>query len=217
MTLRLSIPKGRLSNLDGRSDRRKRRGPRGEAGKSRASRKTMRHGLAAMTRHSPTLFPDIERMAKAICNGDTNPLLLEQALVIAENELVLRSVRAERVAVIERLRDRTVTPLTRRDSSLARAKARFRGVKLKYKWLVRAKARSAATNNEQERTSPPGQESGAARPMGKQKLSKSRDEFDAMRRAMPDLDRLARYERRAWSRRKRAIRDFIEIKSTNDG
>jgi hypothetical protein len=53
--------------------------------------------------------------------------------------------------------------------------------------------------------------------MGKQKPTKSRDEFDAMRRAMPDLDRLARYERRAWSRWKRAIRDFIEIKSTNDG
>ena len=39
----------------------------------------------------------------------------------------------------------------------------------------------------------------------------------SMRRAMPDLDRLARYERRAWSRWKRAIRDFIKIKSTNDG
>jgi hypothetical protein len=116
------------------------------AGKSRAGSKTMRHGLAAMTRHNPTLFPDIERMAKAICNGDTNPLLLEQALVIAENEIVLRAVRAERVAVIERLRDRTATPLTRRDSSLARAKARFLGVKLKYKWLVRAKAKNAAIN-----------------------------------------------------------------------
>jgi hypothetical protein len=30
---------------------------------------------------------------------------------------------------------------------------------------------------------------------------------------MPDLKRLARYERRAWSRRKRAFRSFIEIKS----
>jgi hypothetical protein len=164
-----------------------------------------------MTRHNPTLFPDIERMAKALCNGDSNPLLLEQALVIAENELVLRSVRAERVAVIERLRDRTATPLTRRDSSLARAKARFRGVKLKYKWLVRAKAKNA------ERDSPQELESGAAQAMGKQKPTKSRDEFDAMRHAMPDLDRLARYERRAWSRWKRAIRDFIKIKSMSDG
>jgi hypothetical protein len=212
MTLRLCIPKGRRSIADGPSNNRnRRRGPRTAAGKSRASRKTLRHGLAAITRHNPTLFPDIERMAKALCNGDSNPLVLEQALVIAENELVLRSVRAERVAVIERLRDRTATPLTRRDSSLARAKARFRGVKLKYKWLVRAKAKNA------ERDSPQELESGAAQAMGKQKPTKSRDEFDAMRHAMPDLDRLARYERRAWSRWKRAIRDFIKIKPMSDG
>ena len=40
-----------------------------------------------------------------------------------------------------------------------------------------------------------------------------RDEFDAMRLALPDLDRLERYERRAWSRQKRTIQRFIEIKS----
>jgi hypothetical protein len=43
-----------------------------------------------------------------------------------------------------------------------------------------------------------------------------RDEFDAMRLALPDLRRLERYERRAWSRRKRAIRDFIEITSRRE-
>jgi hypothetical protein len=37
-----------------------------------------------------------------------------------------------------------------------------------------------------------------------------------MRRAMPDLNRLVRYERRARSRRKRAIRSFIEIKSKDE-
>jgi hypothetical protein len=36
-----------------------------------------------------------------------------------------------------------------------------------------------------------------------------------MRQAMPDLDRLVRYERRAWSRRKRALRDFVAIKSSS--
>ena len=33
-----------------------------------------------------------------------------------------------------------------------------------------------------------------------------------MRAAMPDLERLARYERRAWSRRRRAMRNFMAIK-----
>jgi hypothetical protein len=39
-----------------------------------------------------------------------------------------------------------------------------------------------------------------------------RDEYDAFREAMRDVARLARYERRALSRRKRAIREFVEIK-----
>jgi hypothetical protein len=40
-----------------------------------------------------------------------------------------------------------------------------------------------------------------------------RDEFGAMRSAMPDLDRLERYRRRAWSRQRRAIRRFVQIQS----
>jgi hypothetical protein len=217
MTSRLSIAKDRLHNPDSPSKDRKRGSSRKEAGKSRARRKTLRHGLAAITRHNPRLFPDIERMAKAICNGDTNPLLVDQALSIAENEILLRCVRLERIAVIERLRDKTATPLTRRNNSLARAKTRFRKAKfryklpLRYKPLLQIKAKNPAIDNKQGRNSPQQRESEATQPI------RSRDEFDAMRLAMPDLDRLARYERRAWSRRKRADRDFITIKSMRVG
>jgi hypothetical protein len=44
---------------------------------------------------------------------------------------------------------------------------------------------------------------------------KDRDEYEAMREAIGDLERLRRYERRAWSRRNRAIRGFIAIKATS--
>ena len=152
-------------------------------------------------------------MAKAFCNGDTNPLLFEQALVIAENELVLRCVSAERIATIERMRDITAQPLTRKNNSLARAKARFGAAQLKYSELVRAKANNVAITGGQEQGSTRGSQSKAAQRTVKDKPIKSRDEFEAMRHAMPDLDRLARYERRAWSRRKRAIREFVQIKS----
>jgi hypothetical protein len=198
-----------------RSNGRKSRGPRTAAGKSCASRNALRHGLAALT-YKPALFPEIERIAKAICNGDTNPLLFEQALVIAENEMVLRCVCVERIAVIERLRDITARPLTERDNSLMRAKARFRQAKHRYRWLVQAKAKNVATNNGRGRNSLQEQESVVAQRERKQKPIKTRDEFDAMRLAMPDLDRLERYERRAWSRRKRAVCEFIEIKSRSE-
>jgi hypothetical protein len=92
------------------------------------------------------------------CSRDVgrNPLLLEQALAIAENEMVLIRVPAARVAAIERAHDITPKPI------------------------------------------------------------ELRDELDAMRHAMPDLDRLARYERRAWSGRNRAIRNFMEIKARSN-
>ena len=65
---------------------------------------------------------DIQLMAKAICGDDANPLLLEQALAIAECEMVLRYVRAQWVALVERLRDVTVMPLAIGDSSWSRPK-----------------------------------------------------------------------------------------------
>jgi len=37
------------------------------------------------------------------------------------------------------------------------------------------------------------------------------DEYEAMERAAADLTRLERYERRAWSRQKRALREFVDI------
>jgi hypothetical protein len=199
-----------------RNNGRKSCGPRTAAGRSCASHNALRHGLAALT-YKPAAFAEVERIAKAICNGDTNPLLFEQALIIAENEMVRRCVRVEAIAMIERLRDITVNPLSR-DNSLTRAKVRFRQGKLRYRQLVRAKAKKIVTTTGKEKNSLQEQESEAAQSQATrmQKPIKSREEFDALRLAMPDLDRLARYERRAWSRQKRAFREFIEIKSRRE-
>jgi hypothetical protein len=103
-------------------------------------------------------------------------------------------------------------------NSLTRAKARLGQAKLRYRRLVQAKAKKIATTTGNEKNSLQEQESEAAQsqPTRMQRPIKSRDEFDALRLAMPDLDRLGRYERRAWSRQKRAFREFIEIKSRRE-
>jgi hypothetical protein len=44
------------------------------------------------------------------------------------------------------------------------------------------------------------------------KQIEERDEYEALETAIGDLIRLDRYQRRAWSRQKRAIRDFMRIK-----
>jgi hypothetical protein len=157
-------------------------------------------------RRNSAFVPEIDRIARALCNGDENPLMFEQAVIIAENQVILRCVRAERIAVIERLRDGSVTPL-RHDTSIRRAEARFRLAKLEYERRVQAKSGVSDPKAVGKSKSKP--LNAAAKPA---REPQARDEFGAMWCATPDLIRLERYERRAWSRRKRATNRFIEIK-----
>jgi hypothetical protein len=142
-------------------------------------------------------------------------LLFEQALVIAETELILRCVRTERVAVIERLRDGTAIALAKGDNSLAVGKARFLEGRLAYAELVRFNPEVLITLfggivppklKRKKPNEPPEPSWNPTPPV-------ERDEHDALREAMPDLNRLLRYERRAWSRRRRAVHAFIAIKA----
>ena len=167
-------------------------------------------------------------LAKAICNGATDPLLFEQALIIAENGFVLDCVQTEWLAAIERHRDRAATPLATGDLGLARAKARLGRAKLSYQMLVEAPRKHAAANNATSSNAAPTtaasageaqmrsnrqRERAATDQAGRGTLPLERDEFEAMRWAMPDLNRLQRYRRRAWSRHRRAFHRFMEIHS----
>jgi hypothetical protein len=164
-----------------RSNARKSRGPRTAAGKSRASLNALRHGLAATTRHKLALSPEIERIARTLCRDEKDPLLFEQALIIAENEIVLLGVRAARVTAIEQRRH--------------------------------DKDKNIEINSAVERGSVQKQPFEASQAVPQLDARELENEFDAMRRAMPGFDQLERFERRAWLHRKRAIRNFIEIKS----
>jgi hypothetical protein len=154
----------------------------------------------------------IDLMARAMCGDDIDPLLFEQAQVVAESELVQRCVRAERIAVIERLRDVTAFPLAARDDSMARAKARVLEMDLAEAELERMQARFDAMTAEERTKLQEEYYEDLEELDSKPAVIAERDEVDAVREAMPDLERLARYERRAWSRRKRAMRNFIDIK-----
>jgi hypothetical protein len=55
-----------------------------------------------MTQHDVTLAPRIERIAKCICGDDPHPALFEQALIVAEKQVLLARVRAAQIAAIER-------------------------------------------------------------------------------------------------------------------
>jgi hypothetical protein len=208
------------------SNGRKSRGPRTAAGKSRASRNALRHGLAAISRYNPAYFPEIDRIAKAYCEGDNDPLLFEQALIMAECDLILMYVAAERLAAIARMRDPKAIPFSDTKASLARARARFAQAKFAYAKLVKEKAatasksamnlgrKSAGTGLEKKAT--PNTSNLNAAPNSPNKVAtqpRKYDEVEGMLRAVPDLKRLERYERRAISRRNRAMHEFSFIRS----
>jgi hypothetical protein len=198
---------------------RKSRGPRTAAGKAAASRNALRHGLAANPRNNPGLLAEIAQMAKAICADAADPLLFEAAVAVAESELMLRCISAQRIAVIERLRDGSARALARGDNSIAVGKVLLRELDLAMKETDRSLARVGVRNMEFDMLPqeiydrleklPP-------QPGWMPTPARVRNEAQAVCAALPDLLRLARYQRRAWSRRRRAIRNFVNIKSGGD-
>jgi hypothetical protein len=215
---------------------RKSRGPRTTAGKSTASRNAVRHGLAAIRYRQPIETADLARLAKALCGSDEDPALYKQAVVIASHELVLRAISAQQIAVVERLRDPSAVALAKGDNSLQLAKARSVKGKLAYAALIALRdrllekyknelkpIRHPDVVSEIEEAFPPHLEDKGSE-LGAEEIRQQkgrlydedcigeRDESAAMEEAVSDLLRLNRYERRAWSRQRRAIFAFMNLK-----
>jgi hypothetical protein len=171
-----------------RRNARKSRGPKTPAGKTVSSRNALRHGLASISRHNPAVAPRIEGIARAICADTSNPSLFEQALIIGETTCVLGCVCAERIARMERLLDGTASP---------------------------PPTLTVPENDRAKRDTNP--EPSSTRP---------RVEVEPMHLAMPldrgtagvaGIDPLERYERRALSRRNRAVQRFLEVIARSAG
>jgi hypothetical protein len=222
-----------------RQNSRRSSGPRSTAGARRASRNSLRHGLAAITHRPPAPTGDIERLARAICEQNDDPLLFNAAVAVAENHFLRHAIREQQIAVVERLRDKTAIALTKGDNSLIVAKAKFmeawlanREIEARVPELLeKYKAQIQPTNHDASLPAPisdnivpirlkalltetdPEKLQQRALDLARKFIEElERDEFEAVEGAIPDLKRLDRYERRAWSRQKRAIREFMNIK-----
>jgi hypothetical protein len=216
-------------------------GPRTAAGKARASRNAQRHGLAAITHRLPVPSGEAERLARAICGEDEDPALFAQAVAIAENELALRAVRERQVECVERLREITAEPFVVGDNGIELAKVIFQRALLAREQILRLvpfflekyKDQLAESETQANKTPANGldivplelkvlmqspetiEEEERALDLARKQL-KERDEFEAFEQAAIDLLRLDRYERRAWSRQKCAIRAFMNLKLMRD-
>lgn len=189
-------------------------GPRTAEGRARTRCNALKHGLAASYKHDSLLLQQTRQTARAICSGENDELLFEQAMLIAEYDQLCRRILAQRMIIIERLRDPLTTPMIKDDE-----KRRLKTLELIQKQRDLAHSEFSQLKTKLEKQGEELTSFARARPTKananwKYKPLKERDEYEAMREAIGDLERLRRYERRAWSRRNRAIRDFIAIKAT---
>ena len=218
---------------------RKSRGPGTAAGKSVASRNALQHGLAAMVHGHPIPSAELEEFARMLCEGDDDPALLAQARIIAHNDIVLRAINAQQIAVVERCREPTAIALAKGDNSPALARARVREgeqaeaelqaliAKLLEQYkdelpppeppdhvsIIPLHLEEFLENKEADAASTVIDE-GYAHVAPGEEATWERDDAAALEEAAADLVRLDRYERRTWSQQKRAILEFMNIKLT---
>ncbi len=77
-------------------------GPKTAAGKAQSAQNAFRHGFNVPTLLDPTLASDVEALARRIVGKSADAHVLESALRIAEAQIDLRRVRSHRHWLIER-------------------------------------------------------------------------------------------------------------------
>jgi hypothetical protein len=172
-----------------RRNARKSTGPHSGAGKKRASRNAYRHGLTLSITSTAAYAKQLAKLVREIAGNTDDTITLERAREIAQAELDLARVRRAKVALIERASAfGELDPPQLTVTQMIRVLNAFdRG-----RFIVPKPGDSSATKPSQE----PDRSA------------------EAIRRVLPELRKLDRYEGRAAARRDRAAFDLAgRIKS----
>jgi hypothetical protein len=156
-------------------------GPQTKIGKERASKNAYCHGLRSRPTLTRSQAKEIEELARELAGDTKSPIVPAWARTAAEATFELIRVRRTRVALIEQV------------SGLGKLSPRLpfsalNEIRLLRRWLKQSKVLPS--------------EPGLARP---ENLPADDRTAEGVRCLLPELDLLARYERRAWSRREKAL------------
>jgi len=185
-----------------RLNARKSTGPRSRAGKRRASRNAYRHGLASSRKPDAAIARKLDQLARQIAGDSNSEIILELARSAAEAEFDLARVRLAWVALINRVSAfGAIDPFS---DELAKDKPKWQRLRAE---LRHFKARLSGATPQ----SPVQAFIDSAENMPTQEPERT---AEAIRRALPELVKLDRYQVRAASRRNRAIKEIIKIKSS---
>jgi hypothetical protein len=162
-------------------------GPKTVTGKARAAQNAFRHGLNVPVRSDPLLRPEIEAMARRISGPHADAETMEGARRIAEAQFDLNRVRKSRRLLITQYLDNP--GFVPRHVSIQRLRLLHLALGARF----RRPTVAIPKIKEIFRPMPPESE---------EKLA------TILRQKISELTTLDRYERRALSRRKAAIRNF---------
>lgn len=171
-------------------------GPRSGLGKKRASRNSFRHGLSLRT-SSASLADQLERLARRIAGKSQDETTLGLARTAAEAELELERVRKVRISLIERAIE----------LGGINAPRDIRSAKKEARWLFAMELYSMGMR----RTRPP--RPTPINPVQAVPKDPSDRMAEAVRRILPELVAIDRYEQRAAGRRDRAIRQILKTRT----
>ena len=160
-----------------RRNARKSTGPRSGTGKKRASRNAYRHGLTLNITSTAAFAKQLDKLVREIAGDSRDAIVLERARTIAQAELDLARVRRAKVALIERASAFGEIDPPQAFSTVTQIKRFFNALD-RGKLILPKPSDSSAT-------------------MPSQEPDRS---AEAVRRVLPELRKLERYERRAAAR-----------------
>jgi hypothetical protein len=164
-------------------------GPRSARGKNRVSRNALRHGLSLGLGHAEQWNKDLDQHARELANGCSDQITLGYARITAEADLELARIR--------RLKTNLVVHVTA-FGALDPPRMTSKGI---IRWLKQYDEGGDPPLSLAMEGIPP------AMPVEEPERS-----VEAIRRVLPELLKLDRYERRAAARRDRALRRMCERK-----
>jgi hypothetical protein len=168
-----------------RSNARKSTGPRSSGGRKRASRNAYRHGLTLSVSSTAAFAKQLDKLVHKIAGDIEDGIVLERARAVAQAELDLARVRQAKVALIERASAFGALDPPQVLGSVTRI-IRLLNTLDPGRFIIPKPIDASATM-------PPHEPVRSA---------------EAVRRVLPELRKLDRYERRAAVQRDRAVFDL---------